>query len=65
MRTTEAARALHVSGVTLRKMDAAGIIHVPRDRNNHRRFDEKSLEEARRYLYPDKIDTRESQSETR
>jgi DNA-binding transcriptional MerR regulator len=56
MRTQEAARTLRVSAVTLRRLDNVGIIHVPRDRNNHRRFDEKSLEEARSYLYPAKAE---------
>jgi len=64
MRIAEAARLLDVSAVTVRRLDAAGKIHVVRDRNGHRRFDEKSLQEARNYLYPQKADETATQSET-
>ncbi len=52
MRVSDAAKILSVSSVTLRRMEKSGIIHPMRDRNGWRRFDERTLEKARRYLYP-------------
>ena len=52
MRVSDAAKILCVSAITLRRLEKFGIIHPLRDRNGWRRFDERSLEEARKYLYP-------------
>ena len=52
MRIAEAARVLGISAVTLRRMEAAGLIRPKRDRNGWRRFDQRTIREALDYIYP-------------
>jgi len=52
MRITEAAKIVGISAVTLRRMEAAGLIRPKRDRNGWRRFDQSTIRKAMEYIYP-------------
>ena len=52
MRVSDAAKILGVSAMTLRRLEKSGIIKPLRDWNGWRRFDDRSLREAKKYLYP-------------
>ena len=54
MRIAEAARSLGVHPITLKRIERVGVIDPMRDRNGWRRFDDKTIERARRFLYPNK-----------
>jgi excisionase family DNA binding protein len=53
MRVHEAARALGISGDTLRRLDRAGTIRIPRDHRGHRRLTDDDLNAIRRVIYPE------------
>jgi excisionase family DNA binding protein len=52
MRIQDAARALGVSGDTLRRLDKEGKVTFLRDRNNHRRVSEEALAALHKLIYP-------------
>ena len=52
MRIAEAARRLGVHPITLKRIERVGVIDPMRDRNGWRRFDDETIERARRFLYP-------------
>ena len=52
MRIIDAARILGVHPITLKRIEKAGVIDPLRDRNGWRRFDDETIERARRFLYP-------------
>ena len=52
MRIAEAAQRLGVHPITLKRIERIGVIDPMRDRNGWRRFDDETIERARRFLYP-------------
>jgi DNA-binding transcriptional MerR regulator len=52
MRISQAAQCLGVHPITLRRLEAQGLIAIPRDRNGQRRFSLADIERIRRVYYP-------------
>lgn len=56
MRIGDAAKALGVSGDTIRRLDRRGVVKIQRDWLGHRRLSDQDVDQLRAILYPQRAD---------